>query len=137
MGSIFSTARPSLVGSWHPVYVNYLGAQNSRSPACTLAFYFLMHFVCCSLHFFEDVCITNYKQGVKGGMNFMLTSNYKKYISHMKIHVYIHPIFLLESEPTNVLIWALCIILCVFFKTGEMFYIWHQGSSSEEKLFLC
>lgn len=82
MGSIFSTARPSLVGSWHPIYVNYLGAQNSRSPACTLAFYFLMHFLFCSLHFFEDVCITNYKQGVKGGMNSMLTSNYQKYVSH-------------------------------------------------------
>lgn len=34
----------------------------------------------------------------------MLTSNYQKYISHMKIHVYIHPIFLLESEPICVLI---------------------------------
>ena len=68
-----------------PYACTSFGFSNSRSPLLkgTSSFYLLIHFLCCSLHFFEDVCITKYNPSVKGGMAsslHLLLSFYWKYI---------------------------------------------------------
>ena len=97
---------PSHVGTLYLCIILVLTSRSLllKKKKSTLSFNFLIkHFLCCSLHFFRDVCITKYKQGVKGGMSPILTCFLPEYWKY---------------NPINVFILFYFIIFCISFKAA-------------------
>ena len=116
-------------------YYDLFWVLTSRSPLLknkfTLSFYLIIkHFLCCSLHFFQDVCITKYKQGVKGGKSSVLTCFLFEYWKYNLIDGFF---FLIIKK----VIFCKSFSLLEYISISIYIYIYlHQCSSSYSEAFL-